>query len=421
MVTITEITNNSDNDEENNDTEGEDDEFSSSVEDTVQCSNRKSRNDKIHPHFKRFQETSGPSDEDDESDRDEDDDDDDDDDISEEGDEESLRDDSDENSEFENDNDNDNDDGEKIKADDDEIRNLPLGERLRRQMEQGSNSNINWKEIRKDKHMNSMKQIQNVELNSDMTKNTKKKKSKHAPTEMSSKRKDFYFRQKLDIHSGGCSSIGTSINVHSNIYKPRDPRSTVTESNSNAMTKQQQQQRNTSRGGKKLLQTLKERNDHQIEDYAFLQEMRNNEIQTLQKKIKAYQMTGRKGQEHRKRYNCNTSNDGLVEDQKLLHQLLQEKSNYERKQLDIDTKRIVQETIHKKRKRDSNDSNTILDDDHNNHSSSTKYVPKVRDLKRIYMETKYDLLQQQKGGQHKIDKMIYKKHLKNKSKDAKYM
>ena len=50
--------------------------------------------------------------------------------------------------------------------------------------------------------------------------------------------------------------------------------------------------------------------------------------------------------------------------------------------------------------------------------SSAKYVPKVRELKRIYLETKYDLLSQQKKGKTTIDKMILKKHRKNKSKDA---
>jgi hypothetical protein len=47
---------------------------------------------------------------------------------------------------------------------------------------------------------------------------TKRKKSKHAPTEMSSKRRDFYSR-KTDLNSSG---IGVSIGA--NKYKPRDPR-----------------------------------------------------------------------------------------------------------------------------------------------------------------------------------------------------
>ena len=47
---------------------------------------------------------------------------------------------------------------------------------------------------------------------------SKSKKSKHAPTEMSSKRRDFYSR-KTDLNSSG---IGVSIGA--NKYKPRDPR-----------------------------------------------------------------------------------------------------------------------------------------------------------------------------------------------------
>ena len=46
----------------------------------------------------------------------------------------------------------------------------------------------------------------------------KRKKSKHAPTVMSSKRRDFYSR-KADLNSSG---IGISIGA--NKYKPRDPR-----------------------------------------------------------------------------------------------------------------------------------------------------------------------------------------------------
>jgi hypothetical protein len=47
---------------------------------------------------------------------------------------------------------------------------------------------------------------------------SKRKKSKHAPTEMSSKRRDFYSR-KGDLNNSG---IGVSIGA--NKYKPRDPR-----------------------------------------------------------------------------------------------------------------------------------------------------------------------------------------------------
>ena len=157
--------------------------------------------------------------------------------------------------------------------------------------------------------------------------------------------------------------------------------------------------------------------------------MRNEEIQALQKRIKARQQTGRKGQEQRRRYNVQNDNDGLIDDQTELHRLQQEKANFERKQLDIATKRAVQQRLREnnvKRQRISTDEvdnetrHEIIDNDdtHRPRPHSSKHVPKVRELKRMFLETKYDLLSQQQKGKNTIDKMILKKHSKNKSKDS---
>jgi rRNA biogenesis protein RRP36 len=313
-------------------------------------------------------------------------------------------------------------------------------------MEQGINPT--YKEQRKRKYEQSQQQIQTVKDqilhkkqesnigNTDATTQSdkSKKKSKHAPTLMSSKRSEFYHRQRLDLQGGGVSAIGTNIQAHTNIYKGRDPRSII---DVTASSTNDQKYSHSKRGGKKLLESIKgtsnNMNDHQYEDYAFIQEMRNEEMQTLQKRIKARQLTGRKGQEQRRRYNVQNDDDGLINDQRELHQLQQEKANFERKLLDIATKRAVQQRLRETNvTRRHNHTNEVasetghqIDDDNDDDvhhpptQKSSKYVPKVRELKRMYLETKYDLLSQQQKGKNTIDKMILKKHIKNKSKDSK--
>ena len=351
-------------------------------------------------------------------------------------------------SEFDDDNEDDNEDDRSDhegkekgnRSNNDKLLHLPLNERLRHiQMEQGINQSFKEQRKRKYEQSQTVKeqilQKKQERSNGAIIDDTKqsdktKKKSKHAPTVMSSKRSDFYHRQRLDIQGGGISAIGTNVQAHANVYKGRDPRSMM-----DGAINDPKSNNNSKRGGKKLLETIKgtsnNMNDYQYEDYAFIQEMRNVEIQKLQKRIKARQVTGRKGQEQRRRYNIQNDDDGLMDDQRELHRLQQEKANFERKQLDIATKRSVQQKLRESNvQRQRNHTNeadieTIHqnnDDDtaYQNHASSvSKYVPKVRELKRMYMETKYDLLSQQQKGKNTIDKMILKKHIKNKSKDSK--
>lgn len=75
--------------------------------------------------------------------------------------------------------------------------------------------------VAKGKSVDGKQSVEQSQTNSDgssVEEQTKRKKSKHAPTEMSSKRRDFYSR-KTDLNSSG---IGVSIGA--NKYKPRDPR-----------------------------------------------------------------------------------------------------------------------------------------------------------------------------------------------------
>jgi rRNA biogenesis protein RRP36 len=345
------------------------------------------------------------------------------------------------------------------------IRHLPIGERLQRQLEVGvaavqHYNNNNNKDNRRAQPKQTSTQSQAVQLpplatsskqrnetpidnpTTKITNGTRTLKSKkHAPTEMSSKRKDFYNRQRLDLQGGGVAAIGTNLQVHANLYKGRDPRSStaIDTTASTTATSAYGGPFQKQRGGKQLLESIRGGNnntslydDRHNDDYAFLQDMRNTEIRTLQKRIKARQLTGRKGQEHRKRYNVQQQvdghDDGLEEDQKELHRLQQDKATFERRQLDIATKRAVQQTIrqeqHRKRQRIEVDSSTTTKstttatNKGQQQRPSQKYVPKVRELKRMYMETKYDLLSQQPGGKGKVEKMILKKHSKNKTKDS---
>jgi ribosomal RNA-processing protein 36 len=340
------------------------------------------------------------------------------------------------------------DDDNEDEKDEEDMRHLPLGERLRRNVEQG-NTSVEWKIQRRERYEKSAQFVHSVKQqmleardghknNNDIQRSSSKnkakgetntasiksengkqsnsqgkKKSKHAPTEASSKRSDFYLRQRLEIQSGGCSAIGTSVNVHTHRYKPRDPRMDPTTSTDN------QANLDTKRGGKQLWQTIKNSTMSNHEDYAFIQDIRKTEIASIQKRIKARQMTGTKGQEHRKRYGVHCDDDdGLVHDQSELHRLLQEKAAYERNQFDISAKRAVQQTLVSKTHKDSQVNDNSMKTSDNVNRPQSRYVPKQRELKRMYMEAKYDLLQQQ-GGNHAIDKVITKRRKKNKSKDAK--
>jgi hypothetical protein len=72
---------------------------------------------------------------------------------------------------------------------------------------------------KKETTSNSNESSSSEEISTEYEQQTKRKRSKHAPTEMSSKRRDYFSRGKPDLNSSG---IGVSIGA--NRYKPRDPR-----------------------------------------------------------------------------------------------------------------------------------------------------------------------------------------------------
>jgi ribosomal RNA-processing protein 36 len=265
---------------------------------------------------------------------------------------------------------------EEVESDDDpekDLRHLPLGERLKLQLEKGTGTKG---KLPTSKPASSSPVTAAAKGARPLEVRSPKKKSKHAPTEASSRRRDFYLHQQF--HRVGSVAVGTSVDVHAHRYRPRDPREMPAEGTGNTQ---------------------------HPEDYAFLQEMRIQEIANLQRRLQARRCTGNRGQEQRKRYGIrHDDTEGLQQDQKELHRLLQEKAAYERQQLD----RAAQQAVRQNWKAAAGES-----------TAARQYRPKQREWKRMYMEAKYDLLQEKKGGSATIDQMLEKRRKKQKSRHSK--
>ena len=199
----------------------------------------------------------------------------------------------------------------------------------------------------------------------------KAKKSKHAPTEVSSKRKDYFNRGAPQLNSAG---IGIEIGAHR--YKPRDPRM-------------------SSMSGR-----LQE--DHFEHHYGFLQDLRQEEIDALQRRIKSRQVQGKKGQRLRQKLGLTSENaPSLEDDQQQLLTLKQQMAQFEKNQVDRAAKRSV------KRK--------IREEVESGHRGA--YFIKRAEKKKMELEAKYEELS--KRGD--LTKVMAKKRKKNKSKDASLM
>ena len=195
------------------------------------------------------------------------------------------------------------------------------------------------------------------------------KKSKHAPTEVSSKRSDFYGRRRNLNESG----IGVDIGAHR--YKPRDPRVSS------------------------LSGHLDE--DHFERNYAFLNEIRDKEVEQLKKRIEARKTTGKKGNKKRRKLGL-IGEGSIEEDMEKLKQLQQQKADSERKQIERDAKRSV-----KKR----------LQEQVQAGQRSASHFLKRREMKALYAEAKFDEIRK-RGGDQAVEKALAKRRKKNKSRDA---
>lgn len=200
-----------------------------------------------------------------------------------------------------------------------------------------------------------------------------KKKSKHAPTEISSKRRDYFARGRPDLNSSG---IGVSIGA--NKYKARDPRMVSLSGHLDA--------------------------DQFEKRYGFLDEVQEQEIDTLKKRVNAWKTSGKKGQRARKKLGITNGNGSLEDDQEELKRLLQERA--ERKRANV--VRAAKKSVKQKIRQDVAS------------GKRAAYYPKRSELKRMEAEAKYTEIRK-RGGDEAVDKAIAKRRKKNMSKEAKSM
>jgi ribosomal RNA-processing protein 36 len=272
------------------------------------------------------------------------------------------------------------DDADEEEEEEDE--SAPLAERIRRQREQGVSMNAPRQRKSRARKIASERLAQfrkekktkeddddSVEAGAETGVSTEKKKSKHAPTESSSKRADFYRRKPMLNENG----IGVDIGAHK--YKPRDPR---VDSLSGHLDVQ-----------------------HFEHNFDFLQDMRQKEMGTLKKNIAARKASGRNGQTRRRRMGLTNDGGSLEEDQLELKRLTQEKADVERARID----RAAKQTVKKKLHEDVAEGKRGV------------FFPKRKELKRLHLEAKYEEIRK-RGGDRAVDKVVAKRRKKNKSKDA---
>mmetsp|Transcript_40334 Transcript_40334/g.62008 ORF Transcript_40334/g.62008 Transcript_40334/m.62008 type:complete len:363 (-) Transcript_40334:33-1121(-) len=308
----------------------------------------------------------------DESDEDGDEDDDDDDDDSDSSHKVEARDDD---GEKPSNGDNMNEDSDGDKSDEED---LPLHERIRNKEQRG----LAMQEIRERKskalkmagkrladlkRKKSSTNNQNTPTEKEVPKK-KTKKSKHAPTEVSSKRADYFRRGVPKLNESG-----VGVEIGANRYKAVDPRT----SNLHGHLSEEQFEKN----------------------YEFLEEIRNKEISALKKQIAARKVTGKKGTKIRKRLNM--GGGSLAEDQEKLTSLKQQKAEFERRKI----QRSAKQTVKRKIRDDVAEGKRGV------------YFLKRKEKRRLEMEAKLDELRK-RGGEKAVDKAIERRRQKNKSRDA---
>jgi ribosomal RNA-processing protein 36 len=249
---------------------------------------------------------------------------------------------------------------------------LPLHERLKRKEDEGFS--LRGVRARKSRALEvaseRLAKFNNQKAGDDGDDETqsKKKKSKHAPAEVSSKRSDFFKRGAINLNESG---IGVEIGAHR--YKPIDPR---VSSLSGHLNEEQFEQ-----------------------NFAFVEEIRNKEIAHLKKRIQARKVSGQKGQQMRKRLKI--SGGSLEEDQEQLHTMVGEKSEIQRRKIN----RAAKQSVKKKMREE------VVDGKHG------VYFLKRKEKKRMELEAKFEVIRNT-GGDKAVEKMLAKKRRKNKSRDA---
>ena len=257
---------------------------------------------------------------------------------------------------------------------------LPLAERIHQQEQQGVKQKIGRRRERKDQALRivserlaEMKQQKDDDSKQQYpsSNNKKKKKSKHAPTEVSSKRADFYRRKMMTT-----TLSGTGVDLGAHRYKPADPRVSNLHGHLDV--------------------------GHYEHHYAFLQEVRQQEIATLRQRVAAYKMSGRKGQRKRRELGITQNAEASLErDTAELKRLLQEKAAVEREQVELAAKRAVKKNLQKE----------VAE------GKRGIYFPKRKELKRMHLEAKFEEIRK-RGGDRAVQKAVSKRRKKQKSRDA---
>ncbi|GAX15307.1 hypothetical protein FisN_8Hh396 [Fistulifera solaris] len=249
---------------------------------------------------------------------------------------------------------------------------LPLGQRI--QLEESFGVRKMRQKDAKDTITSSKKVKKKSSSKESSAGTTKtKKKSKHAPTEASSKRSDF-FATLRQTQIGG---VGTGIDLGAHRYQPKDPRIS------------------------NLHGHLQE--DHFQQNFAFVQDLRKNEIKTLQRNIHAWKTPGKKGQQLRRKLGLTGGTSSLQQDQERLKQLRHEMAEWERQEIERVAHRSVKQKLQDQAA-----------------TTGKFYFPKRRDLRRMQDDAKMEELRKRKG-EGAVEKVLAKRRKKNKSKDASLM
>jgi ribosomal RNA-processing protein 36 len=263
---------------------------------------------------------------------------------------------------------------------------MPLYERIRRKEEHGINLRDKRQQksealqlasqrlasfVEKKRRAAAMNDDDNEQAHSEAPRR-KKKKSKHRPTEVSSKRADYFRRGAPKLNESG---IG--VEVGAKRYKPLDPRASSLSGHFN----EEQFQKN----------------------YAFLEEMRNQEIGQGRKRIAAYKATGERGRRMRRQLGLDGGNpNGLEEEQARLKALTQQRAEVERRKIE----RVAQQNVKRKIKEGV---------ESGKHGA---FFLKRTEKKRLEYEEKIKEIRKRKGSKA-VEKVLAKKRKRDKSRDAK--
>uniref|UniRef100_A0A7S4NJC9 rRNA biogenesis protein RRP36 n=1 Tax=Odontella aurita TaxID=265563 RepID=A0A7S4NJC9_9STRA len=201
----------------------------------------------------------------------------------------------------------------------------------------------------------------------------KRKKSKHKPTEASSRRSDFFARGAPDLNSSG---IGVSVGA--NRYRAHDPR----------------------------FESLSGHYDQDMfeKKYSFLKDAQEDEIQRLKARVAAWKKTGRSGTKARRKLGLTDGSASLEEDKEQLSYLMQKSSERRKDQVQRAAKRAVKKKIREE----------VAE------GKRGAYYLKRSEQKRLEVEAQFDELQK-RGGSSAVDKAIAKKRKKKSSKDKRFL